>query len=102
MALDFKQGRVQFDSTAGIIQTQTVTVVFPGRVSRADVALNGFDIRYDNGDHHLLRQMVDAQIDSINRNTVTVRVNFLLRDSSGQIDDRFSGRVDVLVIADVG
>ena len=75
--------------------------MFNGRVNKADVALNGFDIRYTDGDHHLLREMVDARVTAINDRTVFVAVDYLLRDSSGNIDDRYQGRVDVLVIADV-
>lgn len=72
-----------------------------GRANKADVALNGFDIRCTDGDHHLLREMVDARVTAINDRTVFVAVDYLLRDSSGNIDDRYQGRVDVLVIADV-
>ncbi len=101
MAMDFRRTSIGFDPTSGQIQSEVATVVFAGPVRRADVALNGFDVQYTNGDHHLLREMVDASVDSIQNNTVTVRTNYLLRDSSGNIDDRYHGRVDLLVFADV-
>lgn len=101
MAIDFRRTTINFDPTSAQIQSEPAAVVFNGRVNKADVALNGFDIRYTDGDHHLLREMVDARVQAINDRTVFVAVDYLLRDSSGNIDDRYQGRVDVLVIADV-
>jgi hypothetical protein len=100
MPLDFRRGTVNFDPTRGQIQSESVTVTFGSQVRRADVAINGFDIQFTDEDHHIFREMIDARA-AINANTVTVTVQFLLRDSSGNIDDRFHGRVDALVIADV-
>lgn len=101
MSLVFGRGSVLFDPTRGQTQTQVGAVPFPTTVKSADVSIAGFDIRYNNGDHHLLRQMVEAKIERIKDRTVFFRVDFLLRDSSGSIDDPFSGTVDVLVFADV-
>ena len=77
-----------------------VTVPFTGTVRSAGAALNGFDITYNNGDHHLLREVIDLSVEH-DTNSVTVTASFLLRDNSGNIDDRFSGHVDCLIIADV-
>lgn len=85
----------------GQVQSETGAVVFPSRLLRAEVAINGFDVQYADGDHHVFRQIVDARIENIQDRTVFFRVDFLLRDSSGNIDDPFRGRVDVLVIADI-
>lgn len=101
MAIDFRRTSITFDPTSGRIQNEVATVVFNSRVVRADVALNGFDVQFTDGDHHIFRQIVDASISTVNNNTVTVAVRYLLRDSSGNIDDRYHGRVDVLVIAEV-
>jgi hypothetical protein len=101
MPTDFRRTSITFDPTSGQIQNEAATVVFNSRVIRADVALNGFDIQFTDGDHHVFRQIVDASISTVNNNTVTVAVRYLLRDSSGNIDDRYHGRVDVLVIATV-
>jgi len=101
MAVDFRRTSITFDPTSGQTQNETATVVFNGRVIRADAALNGFDVQFTDSDHHIFRQTVDASIRTVNNNTVTVGVRYLLRDSSGNIDDRYNGRVDVLVIADV-
>jgi hypothetical protein len=101
MAIDFRRGSINFDSTRGQTQDEVTSVVFNSAVRRADVALNGFDVQYTDNDHELFRQMVDASIAAIRDRTVDVRVRYLLRDSSGNIDDRYHGRVDVLVIAEV-
>jgi len=70
-------------------------------VRKADATIAGYDIRYDNGDHEVFRQLIDARVERIQDRTVFFRINFLLRDSSGNIDDPFSGTVRVLVLADV-
>ncbi len=101
MAIAFKRTSIRFDPTSGRIQNEPAAVVFGSRVHKAEVAINGFDVQYTDGDHHIFREIVDAKIDRIDANTVFVSVDLLLRDSSGNIDDRFHGRVDVLVIADV-
>jgi hypothetical protein len=102
MAIDFRRPpSITFDPTRGQVQTEFTSAIFNSRVVRAEVALNGFDITFNNGDHHLLREIIDASIDSVQDRTVRVKVNYLLRDDSGNIDDPYSGRVDVLVIAEV-
>jgi hypothetical protein len=101
MALQFREVSVEFDPTSGSTQHQTVTAVFDGQVQRATVALKGFNIRYNNGDHNLLEELVDPFVIGTNNNTVTAQVDFLLRDSSGNVDDPFSGSVALLVLADV-
>jgi hypothetical protein len=87
--------------TRGQTQSEVGAVAFPNTVRSAEVSIAGFDIQYNNGDHHVLRQTIDAKIERIEFGTVFFRVNFLLRDSSGNTDDPFSGTVNVLVIADV-
>jgi hypothetical protein len=101
MPIDFRRTTITFDPTRGQIQNEPATVVFNGRVLRADAALNGFDVQFTDDDHHIFRELIDASVLTINNNTVTVGVTYLLRDKSGNIDDRYHGRVDVLVIADV-
>lgn len=101
MALDYRRGSVSFDPTAGQIQSEQGAVVFSSAVSRAEVSIAGYDLKYNNGDHHILREMVEAHVDNVQGATVFFHVDYLLRDDSGNIDDPFSGSVDVLVIADV-
>jgi hypothetical protein len=101
MALDFRRGSISFDPTRGQTQSEVGAVVFPNTVRRADVSIAGFDMRYNNGDHNVLQQIVEARLERVQDRTVFFRVNFLLRDSSGSIDDPFSGTVNVLVFADI-
>jgi len=100
MALRFIRDRVVFDPTKGQIQNEPRTVNFPSQVRSAQIALNGFDVRYTDGDHHILRQIVDISDPQINGSAVSYNVSLLLRDDSGNIDDRYQGTVDTLIIAD--
>jgi hypothetical protein len=101
MALDFRPVSIHFDPTSGITQIETATAVFQDRkVINAEVVLKSFDIQYNNGDHHVLRAQIVPSVARIREgNAVDVQVQFLLRDSSGNIDDPFSGTIEVLVIA---
>ena len=63
--------------------------------------LAGFEIQYDNGDHHVLQEQVQVDVNGINGTSVDVAATFLLRDGSGNIDDPYSGSISALVIADV-
>src|SRR2546426_8687416 len=101
MALQFRQLTINFDATSGRKQTEAATAVFGGRVHTAEAALKGYNIRYTNGDHHVLEEEIDLDITNFNNNAVTVAAKFLLRDNSGNIDDPFSGFVQAVVIADV-
>ena len=103
MATEFTdQMTFSFDPTAGRIQQLTArTPPFRGSVLRAQAMLKGFDITYNNGDHHVLREEIalDVALDPAHPTTVNVTATFLLRDSSGNIDDPFSGNVRAIVIA---
>ena len=86
MALEFSdQMTFSFDPTAGRVQA----------------FLKGFDITYNDGNHHVLRDAIDldAVVDPAQSTTVNVTARSLLRDSPGNIDDFFSGSVRAVVIA---
>ena len=101
MPIDFRRLRFDFPPTTGRPQSATLAAVFPTAVSRAEAAINGFDIGYTNGDHHLLRTQIDTFVSVFSGSgTVNVTVNFSLRDNSGNFDDPYSGFVEVVVIAD--
>jgi hypothetical protein len=101
MAMDCRAVSIRFVPTQGQARREVGTVVFNGAVSRAEASIMGISIGYDNGEQHVLREMVTLDIDKIDHNVVTVGCNFLARHDSGNIDDPFDGRVDVLVVADV-
>ncbi|HEX5716959.1 MAG TPA: hypothetical protein VF179_12420 [Thermoanaerobaculia bacterium] len=100
MPIAFQETRINFPPTTGRQQRGNVTVSFPTTVKTAQAMLKGFNIGYDGGDHHILREEIDID-SSISYNCVNVGVDFLLRDGSGNIDDSYSGWVEVVVIADV-
>lgn len=113
MGLGLKTIQYRFDSTAGIIQTETQKVDFEGRrivrdqrqVPILQAALVGFGIHFDNGDHpvHALEVMVTGVgvVPNTSDTEAQATVRFLIRDASGNIDDPFSGGVNVLFIAEV-
>lgn len=100
MALEFRQLTIRFDPTRGRAQREFATAVFGSRVQKAEAMLKGFNIGYTDGDRHIFREEIDLDITAIQGNTVTVAADFLLRDSSGHIDDRFNGWVQAIVVAD--
>ena len=82
-------------------QRERRTATFSGTVRKAEAAIKGFHIGFTDSDRWLYRQEIDIDPQPPSGNRVDVDVDFLLRDSSGYIDDRFDGWVQVLVIADV-
>jgi hypothetical protein len=102
MALDFRTKRVTFAPTTGGVSTQNHTVNFDSRVRIANAAIQSFNMGYRDGDHNIWRQ--EVEIKNIRRDGgtgVNFDIDFLFRDSSGNIDDRYDGWVEVLVMADV-
>jgi len=102
MAIQFTTASARFDETAGP-QKENAIAHFNGTVRNAAAAINGWSIEFTNGDHPIRKQRINI-VDSEIRwdgNTVTVPVSFLLRDNSGNVDDPFTGYVDVMVVAEV-
>jgi len=100
MAIDFQRQRATFPSTTGRSQSTDLVFVFPSNVRRAESAVNGYSIGFSSSDHHLFRVQVDTSVIGISLNTVRVRVDYALRDSSGFFDDSYDGFIDVMVIVD--
>ncbi|MGA0556512.1 hypothetical protein ACO2Q8_07675 [Larkinella sp. VNQ87] len=102
MAVDFRTRRVNFVPTTGSTNTQTnQKVVFDRSIRRAEAALKSFNLGYTGEDHHVWRQEIEIRNVRIEAgNAVCFDVDFLIRDSSGNIDDRYNGWVDVLVMAE--
>jgi subtilisin family serine protease len=96
----FREGWINFPSTAGRKQRASSVVNFGRNIITHQAMLKGFNISYDNGDHHILETEID--LDSIVSGTsVTVNGDFLLRDSSGNIDDPYRGWINFVVIAEL-
>lgn len=102
MALDFRQVTVRFDYTSGIRQKLPFTAVFDSKVRKANAAIKGFKTGFKNDDHEFLEQEIDIDPSNltVDGNTASGTVDFLLRDDTGLGND-FGGYVQVLVIADV-
>jgi hypothetical protein len=98
MATDFQRVRFMFPSRTGSAQSLEQTVYFPTAVQKAEAVINGFNIGFTNSDRELYRQQVDATVTRIYVGSVTVRVDFALRDKSGTFDDAYDGYVDVVVL----
>lgn len=103
MALVFQKITFPFPSVTGKRQTQISRLEF-GRPIKGDTAfamLTGFEIQYNNGDHHILQEQIQVEVNGINGTSVDVAALFLLRDGSGNIDDPYSGFISAVVVADL-
>lgn len=96
----FREGWINFPPTTGRRQRGTSVIDFRQSITTYQVMLKGFNIRYDNGDHHILETEVDLD-SSVSGTSVTVNGDFLLRDSSGNIDDPYKGWINYVVIAEL-
>ena len=100
MALEFQTFTVKFDPTSGRRQREPGFVNFSRGVRRAECAIKGYNVRYTDADHHILELEVDIDGPTVSGTQVSFTVDLVLRDSSGNFDDRYNGWVEVLVIAD--
>ncbi|MEM6720233.1 MAG: hypothetical protein AAF611_12985 [Bacteroidota bacterium] len=73
---------------------------FGRKIIRAETVLNGYRLKFTNGDHHLetLQVDTDAIIDDANRGTVTARIELMLADYNA--DDPFKGWVTVVIFVE--
>jgi hypothetical protein len=109
MTLQFQTKRQSFPPVKGSNFENGVVIPlgfdFPDRI-RATVAavLSGFKFEFTDADHHIYQSMVELTIEEPTGGLgehVNVDVGFLLRDHSGDVDDLFSGWVDVTLIVDL-
>jgi hypothetical protein len=101
MAVEFREVTIRFDPTRGRFpQRESATATFNARVQKAQAMLKGFHVQFTDEDHHVWQQQVDLDITTITANTVTVAADLGLRDSSGNVDDRYNGWVQAVIMAD--
>jgi hypothetical protein len=84
-------------------RTDSGEVIFSAPVSQAAAILRGFDVGFSpRDDHHLgnLEVRLDATIDPLASQRVTVEATFGLRDWSGDWDDEYEGEILFSVIAE--
>jgi hypothetical protein len=102
MAIDFRQVRANFPSTTGKKGVQNVKFEFGSAVRNATVAIKGFRWMYDNQSDHNVGDLYAATREvTAQGRAVSTTVDFLIRDWSNNIDDAYSGWVDLVCIADV-
>jgi hypothetical protein len=99
-AVHFQTADFVFPPLKGGEQMQQMNLNFPSNVLNHSAAIRGYEIGYKGSDHHLLTQKIDVDTKLFGGTTVQVTVNYLLRDSSGEIDDPYEGKINVLVIAE--
>lgn len=89
MTIQMQTSRFDFPPAKLREQFQNNSFFFNGTVQSAVVMVQGFNIRFDNGDHHLLEEAIQLSVIGVAGRTVTVQAAFLLRDdsrdSSGQL-----------------
>ena len=77
MALEMRQVHIPMDITIGTKERERGSATFRGKVRSAEAMLKGFNIRYTNGDHHVLEQEIDLDVVRIDGNTVEIAADFL-------------------------
>jgi hypothetical protein len=75
------------------------TAFFNTDVRSAGTAINGFRLDYADADHHINVVEVNSEVLETPGTAVSLRVICQYADKN--FDDAYSGRVEVLVIADV-
>ena len=101
MAIEFREVSVHFDSTKGIKQREPFAANFSRRIRTAQACLKGYNIGYTDGDHHIFKIEVDIDGPIVDNNIARGHVDYLFRDSSGRIDDRYNGWIQLVVMADL-
>ncbi len=84
-------------------RTDEGDVIFTGPVTQAAAFLRGFDVAFSgNNDHHLgsLEVSLDAVIDPLAPQRVTVTATYGLRDWSGTWDDSYEGAIRISVVGE--
>ena len=101
MAIVMAKTHFEFPNVTGSAQRLINTINFGRTVQNVAAVLQGFDIQYTNGDHHVLEESIEVSAFVLSGGVVDVSADLLLRDGSGNIDDPYSGIIDAVVIADV-
>lgn len=98
MAAEFRTLSLSVPGNAG---TKVVddTASFSGPVQNAQTALKGVLFDYSSSDHHI--NVLEATCSVIGITGNTVRVRAVVQFADVNFDDSYTGRVEVLVIANV-
>jgi hypothetical protein len=103
--VEIRERSFNFPQTSGSgPQSAEATIPFPRAVLRAAVGITGYSATFgDEDDHQLGRLTVEvrSEISAANPNDVIVRGTFGLRDWSGEWDDRYSGNIQYVLLAEL-
>jgi len=103
--MEIREQSLNFPETSGSgPQPAEATISFPRAVLRAAAGINGYSATFgDEDDHELGRLIVEvnSEINPDNPNEVIVRGSFGLRDWSGEWDDRYSGNIQYVLLAEL-
>ncbi|HUL12789.1 MAG TPA: hypothetical protein VLU73_11570, partial [Methylococcaceae bacterium] len=98
--IDFQSKRQNFSGHTGSRKQLAYTFTFSRPVTKAEAMLRSWYLVYQNREY--VKEMgvfIDNGGIQITGNTVTVLVDFYLRDSTGSYDDAYNGDAIVVVIA---
>ncbi|MFT3784607.1 MAG: hypothetical protein QM770_00385 [Tepidisphaeraceae bacterium] len=98
-AVTFLHQVVDFDHHSGSVATKKVDFDLPYDVGSAEAAIRGFEVGFDGGEHLFRSTGVTVDNVSVNGRRVEATVSIHVRDNTGEYDDAFKGKVDVLLIA---
>lgn len=100
--MEFRRRTVAFAPLEGSgPRVQPLTEVFQRNVTTAVAGIAGFSTGFGPTSDRRLGLLDIGAVSSIDANTVSVDITFGLRDWSGDWDDRYSGVVDVVIVAEL-
>lgn len=98
MAVEFRTVSIAIPNGKGRRSIEG-SATFGSAVASASVALNGFKLDYASRDHHINVIEADTDIVEISGNQVKFRVECSYADKN--FDDKYSGYITALVVAEV-
>jgi len=98
MAIAFRTVTLDVPGGSGT-KVVTGTAFFSTDVRSAATAINGFRLDFANADHHI--NVVEVNSEVIGTPGTAVSLRAICQYADKNFDDAYSGRVELLVIADV-
>ncbi len=99
MSIQVKLVHLDVDRTMRAEHIQQAHVVFPGRVKKAEAAIKGFRMEYEDDSKNFFIQKVSLQKVETVDDVVKFELHFLLQDDNDHLENVYKGGVLVVVIA---
>lgn len=100
--MELRSDSLDFEARSGFgPQTNDREFVFPRAVLSATAGIAGYALVFDDHDDHEVGLMQVRLETSINNNVVVVKGILGIRDWSGNWDDKYGGRIDFVVLAEL-